>query len=139
MRPISVSIFSLIGLLFLCFVSCGQQPQSKQEEQTIVHMAPEDFRTAIEGNKVILIDLRTPGELEEGIIQGATHLDYFGDGFEDNLKDLNLKEHIYLYCQSGGRSGDAAEKLESLGAIKVYNLDGGIEAWLEEKLSLVKP
>ena len=102
-------------------------------------MGPKDFYAATEGMEVFLIDLRTPEELEEGMIHGATHLDYFGNGFEEKLKDLKLQDPIFLYCQSGGRSGDTAEKLESLGAVKVYNLDGGIEAWLEENLSLVKP
>jgi rhodanese-related sulfurtransferase len=139
MKGNCILFLSLVGWLFSGLVSCGQQPQSVQEEQTIVHLMPIQFHAAIQGENVVLIDLRTPGEIEEGIVEGAKHLDYFGDDFEESLKDLNLKEKIYLYCQSGGRSGDAAEKLESLGAVKVYNLDGGIEAWLGEKLSLIKP
>ena len=139
MRGNYIFYLSLFTWLFFCLVSCDQQTQSHQEEAIVVHLLPAEFHSATEGKDVLLIDLRTPSEIEEGIVEGAKHLDYFGDDFEESLKNLNLKENIYLYCQSGGRSGDTAEKLKTLGAIKVYNLDGGIEAWLAENLYLIKP
>ena len=119
-------------------MSCGQNhANTKHEEQVIVNLSPKEFLASIEGKEVVLLDLRTPEELHGGIIKGATHLDYFGDSFEEKLKNLNVKQSIFLYCQSGGRSGDAAEKLEKMGAAKVYNLDGGIESWEDVGLTLV--
>jgi len=42
------------------------------------------------------------------------------------VRDKN--EVIILYCEYGGRSRKALIKLEKLGYVNVYNLDGGIEA-----------
>jgi len=36
-----------------------------------------------------------------------------------------------LYCQSGRRSGIAAQALADLGYRHVYNVDGSMNAWVE--------
>ena len=35
---------------------------------------------------------------------------------------------IIVYCEYGGRSKKACGKLQKMGYVNVYNLDGGIEA-----------
>jgi rhodanese-related sulfurtransferase len=39
---------------------------------------------------------------------------------------------VIVYCRSGGRSGQAAMILETMGFSNVKNLTGGVLAWQEK-------
>lgn len=88
------------------------------------------FADSIRSNKeIVLIDLRTPKELEGGVIHGATFIDYFDKSFEKRMNDLDPSKTYYLYCASNGRSGETVEFLKSKGFKHVYHLSGGFDAW----------
>jgi rhodanese-related sulfurtransferase len=48
-------------------------------------------------------------------------------------------EDVVLICRSGGRSGRAAAQLTRLGFVRVMNLRGGMLAWNEARLPVVRP
>lgn len=77
----------------------------------------------------ILIDVREPSEFAAGSIDGAILIP-LGE-FENKIKDFNFspEKEIIVYCQSGRRSGAAAEILEKLGYKNAKNLKGGISDW----------
>lgn len=78
---------------------------------------------------VVSIDIRTPEEVGAGYIVGADRfIDYYDD-FESEVVKIERKQPILVYCQSGGRSSEAAQQLVKLGFQKVYNLEGGFEEW----------
>ncbi|MBT8281439.1 MAG: rhodanese-like domain-containing protein [Muriicola sp.] len=78
----------------------------------------------------VVLDVRTPEEIEEGIIENAMHLDiYTGQAFVDSLKDLDKSKTYFVYCRSGNRSGQACAIMNSLGFEKTFNLQGGILEW----------
>ena len=126
--------FSIIWLVLtsllasgIWFTSCGNAQESTT--RVIINLTPEEFAKGIESDKVLLLDVRTEKEVNEGYISGATNLDFFGSDFDQSLNTLDKNAEVYVYCRSGGRSYKTAEKLEALGFQKVYNLDGGIGAW----------
>ncbi len=96
------------------------------------------FYKLLQGNDVVLLDVRTPSEFEEGHIKDA------------NLVPIQLFKYLYLggrgikdkkvlvYCRSGNRSVTASQALDAWGVKKVYNLKGGILEWKKEGLPLVK-
>jgi len=45
---------------------------------------------------------------------------------------------VVLVCKAGQASGDAAKRLRKAGFERVYVLDGGIAAWQQADLPLVK-
>jgi rhodanese-related sulfurtransferase len=94
---------------------------------------------AIDAGNLVLLDVRTPEEYNDGFIEGARNLDYFGSGFEKALLAFDKEIPVYVYCASGGRSEAAAEDLIKQGLKEVYNLAGGIEAWQDEKLPVTHP
>ena len=99
----------------------------------------EHFRTALLTDSTIqLIDVRTPGEYAEGAIVGSILLNWKDStAFEQGIQKLEKNRPVYLYCRSGNRSRQAADRLISLGFKEVINLSGGIKAW-EEKGYLLK-
>ena len=79
-------------------------------------------------NKIVL-DVRTNGEVAQGVIAGATQIDYSNPHFEHQLEKLDKSKPIFVYCAIGGRSGSAVQLMQKKGFKKIYNLDGGINAW----------
>jgi phage shock protein E len=80
----------------------------------------------------ILIDVRSPQEHAAGVIPG-TDLNIDFREIRDRHREIGAKldDHIVLYCQSGRRSGIAAQALADLGYRHVYNVDGSMNAWVE--------
>ncbi|WP_299224921.1 rhodanese-like domain-containing protein [uncultured Psychroserpens sp.] len=80
-----------------------------------------------------ILDVRTLSEIEEGIIPNAIHIDiYKGQGFVDEIKQLNKSKTYYVYCKAGGRSSQACAVMNQLGFEKTYNLLGGFSEWQGE-------
>jgi len=49
-----------------------------------------------------------------------------------NLDKISKDRMVVIHCRSGGRSGTIVSVLESMGYENVYNLKGGILAWIAE-------
>jgi len=79
--------------------------------------------------KGLLLDVRTAEEFNEGHIEGAVNIDFYGDTFENSLDSLDPQTTVLVYCQAGGRSGQAMEMLNNKGFSEVYNLVGGYGNW----------
>ena len=83
-----------------------------------------------EDSNAVILDVRTPEEVEEGVIKDAMHIDiYTGQAFVDALQDLDKSKNYYVYCRSGNRSGQACAIMNSLGFVNAYNLQGGVLEW----------
>ncbi|OAB81699.1 rhodanese-like domain-containing protein [Cochleicola gelatinilyticus] len=78
----------------------------------------------------VILDVRTDAEVAEGYIPEAIHMDIFNAGaFMEKAKELDTSKNYYVYCRSGGRSGQACAILNSLGFNNTYNLMGGFSEW----------
>jgi rhodanese-related sulfurtransferase len=84
-------------------------------------------KNGLDEQKITLIDVREPGEFAGEHIKGATLLPL--SQFDPNSPKLQDKKDIVLYCQSGNRSRQAAEKLLGSGFSEVMQLKGGINGW----------
>ena len=54
---------------------------------------------------------------------------YGGQAFIYRLDELDKTKKIYVYCKSGGRSGQACAIMSQLGFENVFNLEGGFMNW----------
>ncbi|MCF6407410.1 rhodanese-like domain-containing protein [Chitinophaga filiformis] len=84
------------------------------------------------GEDLNIVDVREPHEHADFNIGGI--LVPLGDIRAmqvDELEDLKDRE-VIVYCRSGGRSGQAAMILETMGFQNVKNLTGGMLAWQEQ-------
>ncbi len=121
----------LLLLTFLC--TCAPAPKSAevQTETPLVYqdLSPAEFADRIGGENTVLLDVRTPGETANGIIEGAIEMDYRAPDFAEQIKSLDPNKTYLVYCASGGRSGKTCGMLNEAGFDKVYNLKGGYSAW----------
>ena len=75
----------------------------------------------------MLIDVREPSEYSQGHIPGSINMPV-GSIKTRAAEIKDKKTPIYVYCQSGGRAGSAANALKSLGFTSVKNI-GGINSF----------
>ncbi len=86
----------------------------------------------------LILDVRTPGEFRRGFIEGAILMDYYAPDFRERFAALDRNATILVYCHSGSRSSDVLQLADSLGFARVFDLRGGIVAWVAEGLPLTK-
>lgn len=104
-----------------------------------IAMGPSQFKSAVEADKnEQVIDVRQDWEFKKGHLENAVNIDVMGDDFEARVSQFSKDTPLYVYCYSGGRSTEAAEKLKALGYKKVVNLTGGYSAWEKALLPVVK-
>ncbi len=118
------------------FVFCGFVFSSAFGQ---VNLAPAAFKNAMENEAVnILLDVRQDWEFRKSHLPGAINIDFMADDFDTKISLLPKDVPVFVYCFSGGRSVEAAERLKSSGFKKVYNLTGGISAWEKAMLPVVR-
>ncbi|WP_236614059.1 rhodanese-like domain-containing protein [Nafulsella turpanensis] len=90
----------------------------------------EEFKNMIEENpNMEILDVRTAGELAQGIILGASNIDIMDSKFADKISKLPKDKPYMVYCRSGARSAQACEIMSGKDFGKLYNLSGGISRW----------
>jgi rhodanese-related sulfurtransferase len=85
----------------------------------------EQFQNESKGNKVI--DVREIHEYKRGHIKGAVNVPL--SQLQQRMGDIPKDRPVYLYCQSGMRSKQAAKLLGRNGFADVADLRGGIMSW----------
>ena len=117
-----IPIFAALLFLAGCSATGREGPGYSQITMEEAHQ-----RLSIECGFIIL-DVRTPEEFAAGHIPGALNIPNETIG-TDEIPQLPEKEQrIYVYCRSGNRSKQAAEKLVALGYTDIVEI-GGILDW----------
>lgn len=112
--------------LFLAGCMVTKTSETSGSYKTI---SSKEAQQMIEEHKdALILDVRTAAEYESGHIPNAINLsnEYIQAGKVDSLKDKS--QLIMVYCRSGNRSRQAAQKLAELGYTNVVDF-GGIQSW----------
>ena len=121
---------------------CGENPTifapidyeqfcGASDEGAIPEMSPHELKRRMDaGDPFELIDVREPVEYEIARIDGAKLIP-LGE-IAERLDELEREQPIIVHCHSGKRSAQAVRLLQQRGFAKVYNLEGGIDAWSEQ-------
>ena len=88
-------------------------------------LTEEQFREGY--RKAQLIDVREPNEFDNGHILGARNIPM--TQMKMRLQEIRPDKPVYLYCQSGMRSGRAAQLLYKKGYKDLSHLQGGFKKW----------
>lgn len=79
----------------------------------------------------VLLDIRTPVEVEAGHLPGAESIDFRSPDFKSRMDRLDRDPIYLIYCRTANRSGQAFDLMSKMGFTKVYDMQGGIRLWAE--------
>ena len=88
--------------------------------KTDINTAVEEYRTT---PGAFLIDVRTGPEYEAGHIEGAINVPLVSIHYIVNHV-RNIEAPVYVYCQTGARSGQAVSMIREMGYKNVKNVGG---------------
>lgn len=126
-RFFQIFLFSLFFFLSaVVFLETGCR-----EDEGYKDISPAELRSMLDDDETLmLIDVRTRPEYESGHIPGVKKLIPVDD-LESRIGELEefKKKDVVLQCRSGARSARASAILLKNGFKRVFNLQGGIEAY----------
>ena len=128
-----LGLFLLVGLFLLA--GCAQPVQPVDSPDTALKYNQISQEKAQEMMQLddghVIVDVRRQDEYDAGHIPGAILIpnESIGDEMPAELPDFD--QIILIYCRSGNRSKQAAEKLADIGYTQIYEF-GGIQDWTGE-------
>lgn len=122
------TIISILAVFTLSFSAISQQVTEATEER-VERVSKEEFKEKLETGEYIIFDVRTLEEYQASHIKGAKLLDFLDGSFESMLTTLPKNYQYLIYCQSGGRSASALQRMKEEGFMHVLELKGGYSSW----------
>jgi len=117
----------------LSFFACSSGNTAATETATDGKISIADFKTKLANTpNAQLIDVRTPAEVSNGTLKDATNMDFRAADFVTQINTLDKSKPVFIFCQSGGRSGKGYKKMKDLGFSEVYDMEGGYGAWSKQ-------
>jgi rhodanese-related sulfurtransferase len=98
-----------------------------QESKVLIagsKLTADQFTASIKNNKAYLVDVRTPEEFKSGHLKNAINLSFNAEDFKTQAVKLDKSKPIYVYSNSGKRSGKANEALKELGFTSAHDAGG---------------
>ena len=123
-------LFTAAALLLLAGCGAAEQPGNTYRQIT----QEEAAKMMQEQSGYILLDVRTQAEFEQAHIPGAVCIPNETIGTDEIPALPDKNQLILVYCRSGNRSKQAAEKLAQLGYTNIVEF-GGINTWTGETVS----
>lgn len=101
-------------------------------------LGPAHLTALINRDNALVVDLRPQADFEKGHIPGSKNVQL--SQFDPENKQLTAARAlpVVLVCKTGQTASSAAGRLHKAGFERVYVLDGGIGAWQQADLPLVK-
>ena len=132
---------TIVLVLALMITACGGDvattdnlPPEGAVMSTVNEIEPEDALLKVKAAYSQFIDVRTREEYSAGHAIRARNIPL--DELPAKLDILEKNEPIYVICQTGRRSKEAAELLSRNGFKWVFNVTGGTEQWQADVLPM---
>ena len=129
--------FHLALLFMMLFTACKDvkpiENIAAPPIEVIKNISVDQAKTLMDNRKdIVLIDVRTPEEWEEGSLPGTINIDVEADDFTEKVILLDKDVTYLVHCRKGSRSEIAVEIMEQQGFKDIYHMLGGYLAWIEE-------
>ncbi|HYG07547.1 MAG TPA: rhodanese-like domain-containing protein [Stenotrophomonas sp.] len=101
-------------------------------------LKPAELTRLINNDGAVVVDLSASADFEKGHIAGSRNVQPGQFGPQHKLVAAARQSPVVLVCRNGTASAAAAKQLKKAGFEKVAWLEGGIPAWQQAELPLVK-
>jgi len=106
---------------------------------SIHNIPPSDAERLVAEGGVLILDVRTPKEYEGGHLPGAKLFPILEMSKRISGLPADKTQPILVYCGTGVRSAKAAHALYRNGYRDIYNLIGGLRAWVAAQKPIQVP
>lgn len=144
----TIVILSAVAGMFL--VACNNnQTSSIQTGTTTTNSVTANFKSpkadiiadeafTLSKQNALLIDVREPSELADEAYNVKNIKNIPLGELESRLSEIPKDKQVIVVCQKGGRSSQAYDLLKEKGFENISNMEGGMEAWQEKGLPVIK-
>jgi len=122
-------IFSV--LLFLTIATLGAQNKIELNSKQVSEMLLND-------GKIIVLDVRTSDEFNEGHVKGAINIDIRQSAACAKIDKLSRNNKYIVHCRSNHRSGVAVDYMLQKGFKSVCQMMDGWSGWVSNNLPVQK-
>jgi rhodanese-related sulfurtransferase len=119
----NIFVFICLIALFACNKNEAPTLQTPIFETLMPSVYMSKFKSIASAQ---LVDVRTLSEYNMGHRSEAKSIDINSSDFDTKaVQILDKSKAVFIYCQSGNRSKIAAQRLQTLNFLIIYNLQGG--------------
>ncbi|MEM1540740.1 MAG: rhodanese-like domain-containing protein [Candidatus Bathyarchaeia archaeon] len=126
-RLIAVGLVTVLLIAFVAVPAAFAETSGAYEDISV----DAAYKMIKKAQVSLVLDVRNQSEYNLGHLYGAVLIPVYE--LEDRISEIqeHMNDPIIVYCKAGSRSQIASEILASRGFTKVYNMLGGITAWME--------
>lgn len=113
-------------------------PMLNRGANGVANLSAAEAVLVLNRNKPLILDVRDATEFASGHIQGSKNIPV--RELANRLKEIEKfkDKPVLVHCQRGTRASTACKILKAQQFSQLNNLQGGLNAWVEAKLPLVK-
>ena len=136
--PEFVGNHTLLVMLFVSVLLAWIASEVSRLFRGYREITPGALTQLINRDSPLVVDLSSSQDFEKGHIPGARHVPL--SQFDPENKDLaKVRElPVAVYCKTGNTSAQAATRLVKAGFTRVFWLGGGLAAWQQADLPVVR-
>lgn len=130
-----------VSALVVCLFALGQGPAGAETAKVprradgFLTITAWEAKALLEARpEVVIVDVRSPEEFRQGALPGSVLVPFL-DAMRGRIL-LPKDAPLLLVCAVGGRSLAVGRFLALQGYREVYNLKGGLDAWVEQRVPL---
>lgn len=101
-------------------------------------LRPAELTGLINRENALVVDLSASNDFEKGHIASSRSVQLSQFDPESKLLASAKALPVVVTCRTGQASADAAKRLKKAGFEQVYWLEGGVQAWQQADLPLIK-
>ncbi|MBO8171368.1 MAG: rhodanese-like domain-containing protein [Bacillaceae bacterium] len=120
-----ITKFMVLPFIALLLLMAGCSQENGYDNVNV-----EEAKELIDSGEVVVLDVRTEPEFEQGHIPGAQL--YPLQQIDQWSGQLDPDQTYVVVCRSGNRSTQASEYLSEKGFKNIYNMTGGMNEWTYE-------
>jgi len=107
-----------------------------RERATCRNVSVGEAKAMIDSTTSLLIlDVSSEEEYAQGHLKGAVNIPI--SDLPRRIDELDVNSPVLVYCRTGRRSAQACSALVERGFTRVYNMEGGLVAWMSSGYPVV--